>query len=516
MAWHGTLARLLRNTRVHLSEKFELTYSLAFAEEASRPIGTLYAGNLLYVFDQHERILNATRDFILYNADPKAAVLMNYNVLTTPDLDFGLDQACVMFLVYDGEDPGDAFANFTAIPHLLNTLGKKTYIEVANLLLPKLAILSRADNVFRIGVHRADDDSYLTAFNRFYQWAQDNKFDYTYIHMDYNPVPRSLTDASKAQGGNAMEMPDGPWFWAEYTLTTPPLISARKYNQIQASFKAMVDNTPNAAGLPFFLNEAHADQDALKTFSSYTRLQQIKRKYDPDGFFTDKTGGPPVSGLCSFGLTEFCENRIMPRGIRTRSYTTVQAVERALQDGSVRPLPDDIAVLIFAKSLLQFGDNEWATCVWLTKQMQMPCRDGQCRTLTLSESLASLLFPSSQFDELKKQSPPNLDVLGRLRVGFFEAEPLVALKAIVLGNTGKFSLRPKVRELALRIMDAAIHTGPDLDSPEVINAAKSGAKRDSDLQADFDVAVVFVMTPGAVHNLRNCDEIAQISGAFKV
>ncbi|KAJ2971364.1 hypothetical protein NUW58_g9437 [Xylaria curta] len=48
----------------------------------SRPIGTLYAGNLLYVFDQHERILNATRDFILYNADPKAAVLMNYNVLT--------------------------------------------------------------------------------------------------------------------------------------------------------------------------------------------------------------------------------------------------------------------------------------------------------------------------------------------------------------------------------------------------------------------------------------------------
>ncbi|KAI8944854.1 hypothetical protein F4801DRAFT_161531 [Xylaria longipes] len=257
----------------------------------SRPIGTLYAGNLLYVMDHHEQILNATRDFILYNTDPKAAVLMNFNVLTTPDLDFGLDQACVMFLVYDGEDPGDAFANFTAIPHLLNTLGPKTYPQVANLLVPKLAVLSRADNVFRIGVHRADDDSYRTAFDRFYAWAQDNKFDYTYIHLDYNPVPRSLTDASKAQRGNAMEMPDGPWFWAAYTLTTPPLISNKKYNEIQASFKAMVDGTPNAEDLPYFINEAHVDQDALKTFSSYERLKEIKRKYDPDGFFANKTGG---------------------------------------------------------------------------------------------------------------------------------------------------------------------------------------------------------------------------------
>ncbi|KAJ8105106.1 hypothetical protein ONZ43_g7560 [Nemania bipapillata] len=93
----------------------------------SRPIGTLYAGNLLYILDHHEKILNATRDFILYNQDPKAAILMNFNVLTTPDLDLGLDQACLMFLVYDGEDPGDAFANFTAIPYLLNTLGPKTY-----------------------------------------------------------------------------------------------------------------------------------------------------------------------------------------------------------------------------------------------------------------------------------------------------------------------------------------------------------------------------------------------------
>jgi hypothetical protein len=257
----------------------------------SRPVGTFYAGNLIYILDHSETILNATRDFILYNTDPKAAILMNMNVLTTPDLDLGLDEACVMFLIYDGPDPGNAFANFTAIPYLLNTLGPKTYPMVANLPLPGVATLSRADNIFRIGVHRADDNSYRTAFDRFYQWALANKGNYTFIHLDYNPVPKSLTDASSAQGGNAMEMPDGPWFWAEYTITTPPLMTTQLYNQVQASFKAMVDGTPNAPGLPFFLNEAHADQDPLKTFSSYSRLQQIKQTYDPDGFFATKTGG---------------------------------------------------------------------------------------------------------------------------------------------------------------------------------------------------------------------------------
>lgn len=257
----------------------------------SRPIGTLYAGNLIYVTDHSEQILNATRDFILYNTDPKAALLMNFNILTIPDLDLGLDQAVVMFLVYDGEDPGDVYANFTAIPHLIDTMGSKKYTEVANLLLPKLAQISRADNVFRIGVHRADDDSYRTTWERFHQWSQDHKGDYTYIHLDYNPVPKSLTDASKEQGGNAMGIPDGPWFWAEYTLTTPPLISTARYNEIQASFKELVDGTPNAEGLPMFLNEAHADQDALKSFSSYARLREIKAKYDPDDFFTTKTGG---------------------------------------------------------------------------------------------------------------------------------------------------------------------------------------------------------------------------------
>ncbi|KAI0121352.1 hypothetical protein BJ170DRAFT_588128 [Xylariales sp. AK1849] len=257
----------------------------------SRPVGNFFAGNIIYLFEQTDAVLLAIRDFIAYNADPKASILPTYEKLTTPDLTLNLDEVIVMFLVYDGEDPGTAFANFTSIPHLVSTLSIMTYPEVANLPLPLTAELTRADNIFRCGVHHIEDDSLETAFAAWVTWAETNKGSYVHTSFDIYPVPRSLTSASNAQGGNAMQMPDGPWFWVDYLLSTPPGLLETQYDAIQASFRELVASTPDAAGLPLFLNEASWDQDPLSTFSSFATLQQIKEKYDPDEFFTEKTGG---------------------------------------------------------------------------------------------------------------------------------------------------------------------------------------------------------------------------------
>jgi hypothetical protein len=142
-------------------------------------------------------------------------------------------------------------------------------------------------------VHRVvDDDSYRTAIDIWRNWAETNKGSYELLTLDYEPVPKSLTDASNAQnGGNAMQMPDGPWFWISYILETPPGMSQAEYDALQASFSQMVDSVGNAEGLPLFINDASFDQDPLATFSTYSELRQIKAKYDPDGFFAQKTGG---------------------------------------------------------------------------------------------------------------------------------------------------------------------------------------------------------------------------------
>ncbi len=52
----------------------------------------------------------------------------------------------------------------------------------------------------------------------------------------------------------------------------------------------MVNSVPNTQGLPLFINDANYDQNPLRTFTSFPRLQQIKAKYDPDSFFANYYG----------------------------------------------------------------------------------------------------------------------------------------------------------------------------------------------------------------------------------
>ncbi|KAK8035101.1 hypothetical protein PG993_010096 [Apiospora rasikravindrae] len=258
----------------------------------SHLVGKFYAGTLIYVLDHAQKVLEATRDFIKYNTDPKASVLVTYETLTTPDLLLNLDEVIVVFIVYDGADPGAAFRNFTQIPRLIDTsMPNKTYKEVAEMPIPYTAEISRADNFFRIGAHRIEGNAYREVYDRYAAWADAHKGLYVYVSLNFYPVARSMTDASRARGGNVMQMPDGPWFWVNYILSTPPGMLPDLYDKVQASFRAMVEATPSATGLPLFLNEAAVDQRPLASFPTYRRLQQIKREYDADGFFTNKTGG---------------------------------------------------------------------------------------------------------------------------------------------------------------------------------------------------------------------------------
>jgi FAD/FMN-containing dehydrogenase len=257
----------------------------------SRPIGEFYAGNVIYLFNQTTAVSDAIRNFIQYNEDPRASIIGTYEMLPTPSFGLDLDRAVIMFLVYDGPDAGDAFQNFTNIPHLVNTLGIKTYPDVANMPIPMSTELSRGDNIFRVGVHRIDDNSFQTALSNWQNWAENNKGSYVLSSIDFQPIPKSLTDASKAQGGNAMQMPDGPWYWVNYLISTVSGLSQTDYDEVHAKFRDMVKNTTNAEGLPLFINDANYDQNPLSTFSTYSKLQGIKKRYDPDNFFTNYTGG---------------------------------------------------------------------------------------------------------------------------------------------------------------------------------------------------------------------------------
>ncbi|KFY08956.1 hypothetical protein V492_05767 [Pseudogymnoascus sp. VKM F-4246] len=258
----------------------------------SRPAGEFYAGNIFYLFEQTLDVLDAINNFAKYNTDPKASIIGTYEKLPTPDLSLNLDEFIIIFLVYDGPDAGDAFQNFTSIPSLLNTMSIKTYPEVVNMPAKGAGVLSRGPNTFRVAVQRIDGTAVRDVYKNWNTWVEDHKGDYLLVSLDFQPVPKSLTDASNAyEGGNAMQMPEGPWMWVNYLLTLPPITSAADYTRIQASFKAMAETIPHAEGLPLFINDASADQNPLETYGGYETLKVAKAKYDPDGFFAGKTGG---------------------------------------------------------------------------------------------------------------------------------------------------------------------------------------------------------------------------------
>ncbi|KAL2840028.1 hypothetical protein BJX68DRAFT_279147 [Aspergillus pseudodeflectus] len=261
----------------------------------SRPAGTFYAGVVAYLFQQNAAVLDAISNFIQYNEDPRAAIIGTYIKLPTPDLSLNLDEAIAMFLVYDGPDAGDAFKNFTDIPHLINTLDQLDYNGVVNMPFPGGAELSKGRNTFRVTVQPGTDegiDTLSTIYDNWREWSAQNKGKYLLTSLDVQPIPKSLTDASNAYlGGNAMQMPDGPWYWVNYLLTASPLLSADDYEEVQDSFKELVNAVPAGEGLPLFINDASLDQNPLVTYGGYERLKEVKAKYDADGFFSSHTGG---------------------------------------------------------------------------------------------------------------------------------------------------------------------------------------------------------------------------------
>jgi FAD/FMN-containing dehydrogenase len=111
----------------------------------TRPSRTFYSGNPIYLFNQTADVLKqfmTSRSTILTRKQPPLEHMRSFLTPAVGDLD--PDEAVMIFLVYDGADPGDAFANFTAMPHLLNTLGPKTYLEVVNMPIPLATELSGA------------------------------------------------------------------------------------------------------------------------------------------------------------------------------------------------------------------------------------------------------------------------------------------------------------------------------------------------------------------------------------
>lgn len=180
-------------------------------------------------------VLQAIYDFILYKENPKATITATYNKLPYLGFDLNLHMICMLLLAYDGPDSGSAFTNFTKLPHLVNPMGQKMYMNVLTMPVKNATAISHGENVFRSAAHHIQGSLHNDSISAWIQWANEKTPQFK--NTSLVPVAQSLTDASRSQGADGVGLSNGPFYWLKYLLITKKGLSQDSYDSVHTSFK---------------------------------------------------------------------------------------------------------------------------------------------------------------------------------------------------------------------------------------------------------------------------------------
>ncbi|KAH8701257.1 hypothetical protein GQ44DRAFT_744102 [Phaeosphaeriaceae sp. PMI808] len=106
----------------------------------------------------------------------------------------------------------------------------------------------------------------------------------------FQPVPKSVAEASKKKGGNAMGIPEEDQMWWSTTMDWFNAADDDKVRGLSIETTNKWEELGKARGsyLPYlFMNDASRDQNPLASYGekNLQRLKEIASKYDPTQFF---------------------------------------------------------------------------------------------------------------------------------------------------------------------------------------------------------------------------------------
>lgn len=133
----------------------------------------------------------------------------------------------------------------------------------------------------------------------------------------FQPLPVAIAEASLAKGGNAIALnPDaGAHIWLSYDISWLTKLGDDHANQMAISITDSIDAYAKSTYkgvkpvgyveqnsnlllqdeefLPIFMNDAMYDQKPAQSYGngSFEKLCAINKKYDPEGFLNNRTGG---------------------------------------------------------------------------------------------------------------------------------------------------------------------------------------------------------------------------------
>ena len=183
-------------------------------------IGDVWGGEITYDPSQLSNLNAALTDFIANNQDPRAALDLNYLLLTGNQ-----PRAIEVSFFYDGPTPSNAFAAFMSIPNLNDTTQTQRYPQLLDV--PGTSALGlRSSNA--VNSLPNIPSSNMTSFLEWH-WNQATEgpflpslqdCDIEVFTMALQPIPVGLQQASMSHGPGALALDPahGDKMWIEYDI----------------------------------------------------------------------------------------------------------------------------------------------------------------------------------------------------------------------------------------------------------------------------------------------------------
>ncbi|KAJ9474900.1 FAD-binding PCMH-type domain-containing protein [Pseudozyma hubeiensis] len=258
-----------------------------------------------------DAMVSLTEKFVATPDDPKATLLSNVGLLKIQGVPTWLGST---FLFYKGtkEEFDCVFRDFLAIPAAIVDVKPLSYLEAAattplgwtstqaykwmgGSLYPNASLTARPlpSVVPAIPIVNVDAPStYLALWNNLKPFLAKHADVIGSAFFSITPVRTNQIEQGYLAGSNAISPPRGRSYmhWLFSTILEENTDSFPE--DLERDRLQLIRDNPSDRGLPLFLNEVDASQNAFKTYGWYEELKQEYRNFDPSGFSVKHQQGP--------------------------------------------------------------------------------------------------------------------------------------------------------------------------------------------------------------------------------
>ncbi|KAF2753344.1 FAD-binding domain-containing protein [Pseudovirgaria hyperparasitica] len=274
--------------------------------------GQVWGGTRTYAAENRAQIFDSLSKFVANYPDKKAALI------PTHDFTLGVLDVLIVFMFYDGPDPGNVFADFDKIPSISSSTEAKTYREMTDE--AGGASVQGFSTAARVTTFPNMPPEQMNAFyeEHFQVYAKRSlnntvrDLDLQVLTFTPQPLSRVVAQASQDAGGNTLGLDPkyGDRIWIENDViwlnplcdnACPTYLKDAADTMVAYQAKTFPGAGPTnfqsgdknfASYNPLFMNDAADYQNVYASYGSENeaRLKSIQKKYDPNGFMFRQGG----------------------------------------------------------------------------------------------------------------------------------------------------------------------------------------------------------------------------------